>query len=198
MSFETRIKSVVWTEAEVATVIAGAVIGGQFVDDRKIWKEKFQQHPEWFEGPRANAPFMIKWSGALKAGAALYACSYVTNPWLKLFLMGIAFQGTLQQARIITWDKHQNVDRIHKIGDSSAAALDDKLRSMAEQYRATHGPEYINLPDPEQSRRYETSVALPDPQQSERYTTAVAGVFDEDDFSPRSFSFKDSDPTAAY
>ena len=202
MTIEQRLKSVAWTEAEVGVVIAGAVIGGQFMDDRKLFKKKFAEHPEWFEADRHEAPFMIKWSGAIKAGGALFATTYVKNPWVKLFLMGVAFQGTLQQARILTWDKEKNHHRIDRVGAGNMKDLDAKLRAAAEQYRMK-GPEYVNGPDYVSGippgERYESSVAFnPDVPLSERYQGSVAGVYDETDLRVGRFSLGSDDSVQAY
>jgi hypothetical protein len=186
MTFEQRLKAVAWTEIEVGSVVLGAIASQQFFSDEKIFKKDFDEHPEWFMDGREGSPFLIKWAGGLKAGAALLTMTYVTNPWLRLVLMGVAFQGSLQQARVLTWNYNaekegKNPDRIKKIGDA-ASDLDAKLKAAADKYRTMgteylNGPEYLSgSPDDPLATRYESSVSgSPDDPLATRYESSVSG-----------------------
>ena len=201
---ETRLNTVKWSELELAAVIAGAVLVTEFLPDHKIWKKHYVSNPEWFRDGRHGAPFMIRWAGGIKAVSALYLSTYTTNPWVKLILMGIAFQGTLQQVRVLTWDAKKNQQRFNTIGD--ATQLDAQLKNLAEKYR-TQGPEYIEG-FRELGDRYTTQVAGTEIQ-ADRYSTQVAGaedmIYDEDEvFATRpqhhtrgAYSFQDFTDTAA-
>ena len=173
-STEVKLKKIAWTELEVGAIVAGAVWSNQMFDERKFFKKDFEEHPAWFMGDRADAPWYIKWSGALKAlGAVAAATFYVTNAWIKLLLYGVAFQGTLQQVRIWTWNKDTNAAMFDSIGQSSGSAksLDAKLRDIAERYRATNGPQYLGAV----VDQYSTAVSGAGEPLSQRYDTSVSG-----------------------
>jgi hypothetical protein len=185
MDFEKVLKSAAWTEVEVGAVVLGGILGTKFLDDKKIWKEKFESNPEWFDGPREGAPFMIKWSGALKAGGAVVASTYFENPWIKLILIGIAVQGTIQQLRVLTYDKEKGDYRIKKVGAKTATEIDAELAAQAKKYREMmQGPDYLNGPEyvgaEDLGDRYKSQVAGGD-DLGDRYKSQVAGIFDEDD-----------------
>ena len=140
MDFTKQLKNIAKTELEVVALVAGAVASNQFLADEKIFKEKFATNPTWFTGSREGAPFYIKHSGILKAAVAVYGSTFVKNNWLKLLLFGVAFQGTLQEVRVLTFDKTNNTDRFKAIGN--AKELDDKLRALAEKARMSGLGEY--------------------------------------------------------
>jgi len=208
MSLEKHLKNVAWTGAEIGVTVLGGIVATKVLDDRKIFKDQFAKNPSWFEGPRDGAPIYIKWSGGLKAGAAITAASYIKNPWAKLFLFGIAYQGVLQQARILTWDKEKNSARIGA-SSSETAELDKELRNLAKRHRTMgtdemsgehsssiadgmEGPEYVSGYR-ELGDRYQSSVAGYS-DLGDRYKSAVAGAYDEDDM--MGFSFQGSDSTS--
>lgn len=190
--FTTHLKKAMWTEAEVGVMLAGSIAAVKFLDDKKIFKDQFAKNPAWFTGSREGAPFYIKWSGGLKAVAALTAASYVKNPWIRLALMGVAFHGSLQQLRVLTYDKEKQKDRIDQIGQSqkSQAELDAELKRLASEYRENlAAPDYVGQP---LTDRYQSAVA----GLTDRYKSAVAGndVFDETNpMIGGGFSLMDSD-----
>lgn len=188
--FMTHFKKAAWTEAEVGVIMAGGVLTARFLDDTKIFKDQFAKNPAWFQGSREGAPFYIKWSGGIKALGALTAATYVKNPWIKLLLMGVALHGTLQQVRVITYDKTKGSFRVDQIGYRNQSELDTELRRLAEQHRGMNGPVYIQAPEQAEplSQRYDTAVAYA----GNRYESAVAGVYDE-----LGFNFMDSDSSGA-
>ncbi len=197
MEFKARVKSAMWTEAEAVAVVGGGILATKLLDDRKIFAKEFAMNPLMFEGARNMAPFKIKWSGAIKAVGACFAATYVTNPWLKLALIGVAVQGTLQQARIMTFDQNKMQYRLQMIGDPQTE-LDQKLKALAESQRQRlNGPEYVG----EAATRYESAVAGP---QATRYESAVAGpeyigegdVYDEG--SRTGWNYNSPDPSGAY
>jgi hypothetical protein len=198
MDFEKRLKDIAWTGMEITVIIAGASISQKFLNDEKLFKKKYESNPEWFEGKRDGAPFLVKWSGGIKAGVALLALQHVKNPWLKLGFMGVAFQGILQQARVLTWKEDHELQKIGAHEGESIHELDTKLRNMAHQHRIEMGgTEYINGENfvGAYGNDYSTQVAglvdeMGNPVSNEygsRYKTQVAGtIFDEGDYHYRS------------
>jgi len=146
--FMKYVKSVAWTELELLTIIGGAVASQQWVGDEKICKAQFATNPAWFQGNRDGAPFYIKHSGLGKAIAAVLIAGMIKKKegiagFAKLGLLGVAFQGTLQEVRVLTWDKTKGEARFKQIGTADdTAALDAKLRELAMQHRV-NGPEYL-------------------------------------------------------
>lgn len=206
MDFTKTLKSIAWTEAEVGTMVAGAVLTSQFLDDTKIFKDQYAKNPQWFNGARDDAPFYIKWSGALKAGGALYATTFVKNPWVKLLLMGVAFAGTTQQVRVLTYNKTKSDYRLNAIGQGNTSQLDEELRQLADQYRDTRGQNYVNGPkyingSVPLSERYNSSVAAKEDDLGDRYRSSVAKarirVYDEDDDFSMGWGFTSSDDVMA-
>lgn len=200
--FTTHLKSAAWTGAEVGAVIVGGIAATEILDHRKIFKDVLAKNPGWVVGGREGADFMIRHWGAIKAGGACLAATYVQNPWLKLFLMGIAVQGGLEELRVLTWDKNkqdyrysmQGVDYTGAAGD--AAALDAELKKLSEQYRI-HGVDYTGASeDIPQADRYNSAVAGNDIPQAERYNSAVAGMDDEE--MGKAFDLNGSDDTQAF
>jgi hypothetical protein len=191
MPFEQHLKSAAWTGAEVGAVIAGGIAATKFLDHTKVFKEDFAANPGWFIDGREGAKFMIKHWGAIKAGGALLASTYVTNPWLKLFLMGVAVQGGLEELRMLTWDKNKQVYRFDQLGAGDVKQLDTELKALADQYRTTQGGPDSGVSKPE----YDSSVAKPE------YDSSVARSY-EDDFDGgmpvrRPFRLDSSDYSAA-
>ena len=138
--FTTHLKSSAWTGAEVGAVIVGGIAATELLDHRKIFKEAFAKNPGWFVDGAEGADFMIRhWGGIKFAGAAL-ASTYVSNPWLKLALMGVMVQGGLQELRVLTWDKNKHSHRFQQLGAGEAAEVDAELKKLAEKYR-TQGPD---------------------------------------------------------
>lgn len=209
MSFEKHLKNIGWTGAEIAVTVGGGIVATKFLDDRKLFKEKFASNPSWFEGSREGAPFMIKWSGGLKAAGSIFAASYVKNPWFKLVLFGIAYQGLVQQARVLTWDKTKNESRVG--ASSEDAKLDAELRALAEKHRTSgaeetsghesaiasemDGPEYLGATH-DLGDRYQSAVAYA--ELGDRYQSSVAGVWDEDKAMGFNFHGSDSTTVGAY
>ena len=211
MDLTKTVKDIVWTGGEITVIIGGAAIAEKFLGYDKIFKKHIDQHPEWFAitpngqhipDKHSQCPWYIKWS---EAGGALFAIQHVKNPWLKLGLMGVAFKGILQTARIATMDE-QGHTKIPKIGASESERLkklDDQLKNLANEHRSEmngplylEGPEYLGAYD----NNYSTQVAgvmdemgNPMPEYGGRYKTQVAGIFDEGDYHYRS-----SDNTQAH
>lgn len=193
-TFSQHAKSAIWTEAEVVTVAAGAIISQMMLDERKIFGNEFAKHPEWFAGPRVTAPIKIKFFGGIKAAGATLASTYVTNPWIKLALMGVALQGTIEQLRVMTW-KPDGTNQFPMIGNARSQQLDEELRRLAESHRM-NGPQY-NMSEPEYigdaGDKYRSAVA--GLQLSDRYDTQVAGINESGDYP---FSTVPSDDIQAY
>jgi len=189
MAMKFDLKPLLWTELEVSAIVAGAVAANQLADETKIFKKDFEQHPDWFKADRKDAPWHIKFFPGMKALAAVYvATNMVKNPWIKLLLYGVAFQGTLQQVRIFTWDAEKGEGMVKEIGQASTAAeLDRKLREIAEGDRMS-GPEEDQ---PNIVNQYSTGVAGPQIYDEaemlmrpsgpawDKYPSAVAGFYDD-------------------
>ena len=202
MNFEKTLKDIAWTEAEVIAVGAGMIVSSKFLNDKKLFKKHYDQNPDFFEGSRHGAPFMIKWSGAIKAGGAIFASTHIKNPWAKLFLLGVALQGTVQQAKVLTFDEKTGKSRIgagEGSTDSEALKkLDDALKGYAMDFREQiNGTQYINGTVDNYTERYTSQVAGTQfingtvDNYTERYTSQVAGspeVYDEDSIG---FNFHD-------
>jgi hypothetical protein len=201
-----RLKDTAWGGLEVGALIAGAVVTTKFLDEHKVFKDEFTAHPEWFDGNRDGAPFKIKYFPGMVAGGALFASTYIRNPWVKLALMGVAFAGGVKQLRILTWDKDKSKFRFERIG---AEGQDAELKALAEEYRAKmNGPEYVSRPEYVEGQnnfgdRYESAIAAyggvkPETTFADRYESAIAkGLYDEDeDVSIHApFNFHGSDTT---
>lgn len=199
MDIEKRLKDIAWTGGEIAVVIGGASVAQRFLNDEKIFKKHFSEHPEWFQGRRTGAPWYVKFSGGIKAAGALWGLQLVDNPWIKLGLMGFAFQGMLQQGRVLT-HKEGEKGGLRKIGASDHEALkkvDDYLRSQARLYqREINAPEYLGENHPSEvgafNNNYSSQVAgvfdemgMPvgaPGDYGDRYKSQVAGIFDEGDY----------------
>lgn len=195
MELTKHLKSALWTEAEVGAALVGAVGATMMLDAKKIFANDYAINPQWFTGNRMGAPFKIKYFGAIKAGGAVMASTYIQNPWLKLVLMGIALQGTLEQARVLAFDQNTSTSKLPMIGDSGQQQLDAELKKLAEGYRkGTNGPEYVG----DAGNRYESQVAGSEEMgdAGNRYESQVAGVYDEDH--NMGFSFSAQDATSAF
>lgn len=203
MNVEKMLKDVLWTEAEVGAMVVGAVASTKLLDERKIFKDDFAQHPEWFAGPRTNAPWYIKYAGGGKAIAAVFASHQIKEPWLKLLLYGVAIQGTIQEGRRITWNADANDYRYAGIqGGSKTATLDAKLKEMAQNYSATGTPRFVG--GSQYGDRFKTNVAgkkgtgtpqfVGGSQYGNRFKTMVAGKNNKI-FDSNSFSLDSSDDT---
>jgi hypothetical protein len=168
--FKEHLKKGFWTECEVIAVVGGAVLANQLFTDERIFAGHFKENPEWFKDDRAGAPPYIKFAPAIKAGIAVTASTYVDNPWLKLGLMGVAFQETLRQGRILTFKDGKS--KIHKVGDANQTELDAQMKQLAEQTR-TATPEFLG----DAGTMYETNVATPEylGDAGNQYETNVAG-----------------------
>jgi hypothetical protein len=202
--FMAHLKNAAWTELEVGAVVVGGVAATKWLSAKKVFKDEFSKNPQWFDGDRPGAPFKIKWWGGIKAGGAIVASTYVTNPWFKLILMGIAVQGTVEQLRVLTYNVKKQSYKIDEIGaNANQAEIDRQLAEQAEKYRAmmsVDGPEFMG----DAGDRYETNVAGPDfvGDAGDRYKTMVAMkkngmLFDEDDDDMIGFGFESDDGTRA-
>lgn len=195
---KAHLKQAAWTELEVAAMVGGSIIATKMIDERKIFKDAFQKNPQWFDMNRHGAPMHIRWFPGITAGAAVLASTYVKNPWLKFALFGVALRGSLEQIRILTFDKEKQIYRLPQIGAGaqSEAQLDAELRQIAEENRV-YGPEFTNGPEytgaREYGNRYMTSVAAR--EYGNRFMTNVAGAYDPDD-DGMSGPFRQQDQTA--
>lgn len=120
--FEDTLKKGAWTAAEVAVVTGGAIIATHFTPATKIFEKQVTADPTYIQQP------LYKYWGGIKALAACGISTMVDNPWLKMGLIGVAVQGTIEQAMVLS-------DKVQMIGAGDNKSLNEKLKQLAETHR---------------------------------------------------------------
>lgn len=131
-NFTDRIKTAAYTELEVGALVLGAGAGAKFLSREKILPNS---KPD---------SFVYKNFNLIKAGGAAVAATYITNPWIKLIVMGIALQGTVSFLRERWVDKATGEPMYPAIqaATEDLTTLDNKLKQAAENYHINATPEH--------------------------------------------------------
>jgi len=119
--FSSIAKHAGMTVAEVAVVGGSMLLTTKFLDFETLFKNQIAKDPTYKD------KWFIKHQGAIKLVAGATAAAYVKNPWLKLLFIGVAANGFIQEARVLT-AKDDGTNFFNQIGNSE---MDRALRAAA-------------------------------------------------------------------
>lgn len=157
--FKDMAKHTGMTLLEVGDVGVGMIASKKFLDFEKIF-------------PNADKEgFFIKNQGAVKFIGGALGAAYVKNPWVKLFLFGIALEGGITAARKFTTNK-EGVAFFEMIGRSNGSSSNDDAQRMLDAARSAPATMLGENP----TREYPTMVAGPSVDLQDQATTYVSGM----------------------
>lgn len=145
------------TIGEVAVLTGGIVLTKKFLDARILFQKQIAADPTYAE------KWFVKHQGAVKlVGGAAAAC-FIKNPWLRMIAIGIAVEGAITEARVLTMNKETGLSFFEQIGaeDNSTSAIDEEMKAAALLAAGVGGREFTD--------RFPTQVA----GFGDQYTTAV-------------------------
>ncbi len=123
-------KHAAYTGGEVAVLTGGIILTKKFLDFKVLFKKKIEQDPTYAE------KFHIKHQGLIKLGVGSVAACFIKNPWLRMLAIGVAVEGAITEARLLTTDK-EGVSFFDQIGADDQASIDAEMRAAAEGMQGT-------------------------------------------------------------
>ena len=76
----------------------------------------------------------MKHQGAVKVAAGVVAASMIKNPWLKMICIGVAIEGAITEARLLTADKDTGISFFEQIG-ANETEIDREMMDAAAQVK---------------------------------------------------------------
>lgn len=135
-NFQDHAKIAGMTMAEVGVLGGGMIVTSRFLDFNVIFKNQIAADPNYVN------KWHMKHQGAIKLVVGALAAAYIKNPWLKLLAIGVAVEGFIREARVLTTDS-AGTSLFDKIGntqrDQENAAADARLAELARAYEV-QGP----------------------------------------------------------
>jgi len=114
------------TVGEIGVMGASIILTKKFLDARILFKNAIEKDPtiadKWY----------IKHQGAIKIVGGAIGASMIKNPWLKMVMIGVALEGFITEAVVLSTNKSTGVSFFDKIG-----ASDEQID--AEMIEATKG-----------------------------------------------------------
>lgn len=130
------------TVGEVAVLTGGIILTKKFLDFRVIFKNQIAADPKYAD------KFHIKHQGAIKlVGGAALAC-FIKNPWLRMLAIGVAIEGAITEARVLTTNSETGVSFFDQIGAGDEddmdglGEIDQELIDAAKQTSGTFGDRF--------------------------------------------------------
>ena len=114
------------TAGEAAAIGTGMILTKKFLDARVLFEKQIAADPTYAE------KWYIKHQGAVKIAIGVTAAALIKNPWIKMFAIGLAVEGFITEARVLTTNK-DGVAFFDSIGNSDQSQIDQEMIEAAKQ-----------------------------------------------------------------
>lgn len=120
------------TTGEVGVITGSIIITKKFLDARILFAKQIAADPTYAD------KWYIKHQGALKVGIGVIAASLIKNPWLKMVAIGVAIEGAITEARVLTTNKTTGLSFFEQIG-AGEAEIDAEMMEAANATKGMGG-----------------------------------------------------------
>lgn len=104
------------TTGEVAVMGTSMILTKKFLDARVLFAKHIEKDPAFAD------KWYIKHQGAVKVVGGAIAATMIKNPWIRMIAIGIALEGFITEARVLTTNKETGVSFFESIGTADIDA----------------------------------------------------------------------------
>lgn len=133
--FMAHAKRTGMTVAEIGVITGSIIITKKFIDARTLFAKQIEADPTYAD------KWYIKHQGAIKLVGGALAASYIKNPWLKMVCIGIAIEGAITEARVLTTNKSTGLSFFEQIGAPTEQELDQEMLEAAKRMNGANDTE---------------------------------------------------------
>lgn len=156
------------TVGEIGVMGGSMIITKKFLDARILFAKQIEADPTYAD------KWYIKHQGAIKLVGGAIAASMIKNPWLKMVAIGIALEGFVTEAVVLTKNKDTGVSFFEKIGAEST--IDEEMLEAAKQISTSGFGDRFDSTVAGFGDRFDSTVAGFGVEQMPRDTSTVTGV----------------------